>query len=54
MWIGCLHRLRKLLHICLKLTIGNLLEMIKYKIAGLKLSQLLPGVSQKKFNAIVE
>ena len=46
-WIGCLYRLWKLLHICLKLTIGNLLEMIKYKITGLKLSQLLTGISKK-------
>jgi len=52
-WIGCLYRLRKLLHICLKLTTGNLLEMIKYKITGLKLSQLLTGY-YKNFNAIIE
>ena len=31
----------------LKLTIGNLLEMIKYKIPGLKLCQLLTGILQK-------
>jgi len=30
------YRLRKLLHICLKFTIGNLLEMIEYKVTGLK------------------
>jgi len=40
-------RLRKLLHICLKLTIGNLLKMIKYKITDLKLSQLLTGILEK-------
>jgi len=28
--------------------------MIKYKITGLKLSQLLTGISQKNFNAIME
>jgi len=28
--------------------------MIKYKITGLKLSQLLTGISQKNFNAIIE
>ena len=33
--------------ICQKLTIGNLLEMIKYKIIGLNLSQLLTGILQK-------
>ena len=37
----------KLLGTCQKLTIGNLLEMIKYKITGLKLSQLLTGILQK-------
>jgi hypothetical protein len=31
----------------LKLTTGNLLEMIKYKITGLRLSQLLTGILQK-------
>ena len=46
-WIGSIYRLQKLLHTCQKLTIGKLLEMIKYKITGLKLSQLLTGVSQK-------
>ena len=46
-WIGCLYRLGKLLNICLKLTTGNLLEMIIYKITGLQLSQLLTGISQK-------
>ena len=46
-WIGGLYRLWKLLHICQKLTIGYLLEMIKYKITGLKLSQLLTGILQK-------
>jgi len=30
-----------------KAQIGNLLEMIKYKTTGLKLSQLLTGISQK-------
>jgi len=28
--------------------------MIKYKITGLKLPQLLKGISQKNFNAIIE
>jgi len=28
--------------------------MIKYKITSLKLSQLLTGISQKDFNAIIE
>jgi len=28
--------------------------MIKYKITGLKLSQLLTGISQKNFSAIIE
>jgi hypothetical protein len=37
----------KLLCTCQKFTIGNLLEMIKYKITGLKLSQLLTGILQK-------
>jgi len=46
-WVGCLYRLRKLLHVCLKLTIGNLPEVIKYKITGLKLSQLITGILQK-------
>jgi len=46
-WIRCPYRLRKLLHICLKLTTGNLLKIIKYKIIGLKLSQLLTGILQK-------
>jgi hypothetical protein len=46
-WIGGIYRLQKLLHTCQKLTIGKLLEMIKYKITGLKLSQLLTGISQK-------
>jgi hypothetical protein len=31
----------------LKLTIGNLLEMIKYKITGLRLFQLFTGILQK-------
>jgi hypothetical protein len=31
-----------------KLTIGNLLEMIKYKISGLKLSQLPTGINATK------
>ena len=44
----------KLLYICQKLTIRNLLEMIKYKTTGLKLSQLLTSISQKNFNAIME
>jgi len=48
----------------LKLTIGNLLKMIKYKITDLKLSQLPTGLFAKKkkkkkkkkknFNAIIE
>ena len=46
-WVGCLYRQRKLHHICLKHAIGNLLEVIKYKITGLKLSQLLTGILQK-------
>jgi len=37
-----------------KLTIRNLLEMIKYKITGLKLSQLLTGIPQKNFSVVVE
>ena len=41
------YRLQKVLYICPKLTIGNLLEMIIYKTTGLKLSQLLTGISQK-------
>ena len=40
-------RTRLILHICLKLTIGNLLEVIKYKITGLKFSQLLTGILPK-------
>jgi len=28
--------------------------MIKYKFTGLKLSQLLTGISQKNFNATIE
>jgi len=28
--------------------------MIKYKMTGLNLSQLLTGISQKNFNAIIE
>jgi len=28
--------------------------MIKYKITGLRLSQLLTGILQKNFNAIIE
>ena len=46
-WVECLYRLQKLLHICLKLTVGNLLEVIKYKITSLKLSQLLKGILLK-------
>jgi len=46
-WVECLYRLRKLLHICLKLTIGNILEIIKYKITEFKLSQILTGILQK-------
>ena len=46
-WIGGIYRLQKLLHTRQKLTIGKLLEMIKYKITGLKLSQLLQDISQK-------
>jgi hypothetical protein len=34
-------------YICQKPVIGNLLEMIKYKITGLKLSQLPTGILQK-------
>jgi len=45
-WIGCLYGLRKLIHIFLKLKIGNSLEVIKYKITGLKLFHLLTGISQ--------
>ena len=52
-WIGSLYRLRKLLYICRYLTIGNHLEMIKYKTTGLKLSQLLTTTS-KNFNAIIQ
>jgi len=54
MWIGSINILRKLLHICQKITIGNLLEITKYKITGLKLSQILTGIPQKNFNAIIE
>ena len=42
-----LYSLWNLLGTCQKLTIGNLLEKIKYKITGLKLSQLLTGILQK-------
>ena len=40
-------QITEILHICLKLTIGNLLEMIKHKITGLKIFQLLTGLVQK-------
>jgi hypothetical protein len=41
-------QIKKIIHICLKLTIGNLLEIIKYKITGFKLSKLLTFILQKK------
>ena len=40
--------LRKSLNFCRKPAIGNLLEMIKYKITGLQHSQLTTGILQKK------
>jgi len=40
-------QITEILHNCQKLTIVNPLETIKYKITGLKLSQLLTGISQK-------
>jgi hypothetical protein len=43
-WIEDLYRFRKLPYICYKLTIGNLLEMIKYKITGLRLFHLLTSI----------
>jgi len=46
--------LRKSLHFCQKLTIGNLLEMIKYKITVLQHSQLSTGILQKNFNGLME
>ena len=46
-WFGGLYRLWKSLHFCQKLTTGNL-EIIKYKITGLKHSQLPTGILQKK------
>jgi hypothetical protein len=46
-WIGGPYRLWKLFCTCQKLTIGNLLEMIKFKITDLKLSQLLAGILKK-------
>jgi len=33
-WFECLYRLLKSFNFCQKLTIGNLLKMIKYKITG--------------------
>ena len=41
-------QITEIIHICLKLTIGNLLEIIKYKITGFKLSKLLTFILQKK------
>ena len=52
-WISCLYRLRKLLNIFLKFTIGNLLEMIEYKITGLKFPRYSKA-HHKIFNEIIE
>jgi len=43
-FFGCLYGLWKWLHFCQTLTIGNLLEVTKYKIIVLKLSQLNKGI----------
>ena len=40
-------QITEIIYICPKLTIGNLLEMIKYKTTGLKLSQLLTSIYEK-------
>jgi len=37
------------LHFCQKLTILNFLELVKYKIIGLKRSQLTKCILKKKF-----
>jgi hypothetical protein len=42
-----LYKLRKSLNFSQKLTIGNQLEMFKYKITGLQHSQLPTGIFQK-------
>jgi hypothetical protein len=49
-----LYRLWKSLRFCQKLVIGILLEVVKYKIIGLKLSQLTKGILQINFNALME
>jgi hypothetical protein len=46
-WIGGPYRYRKLLYTYQTPTIGNLLEMIKYIITGLKFFQLLTGILQE-------
>jgi hypothetical protein len=45
-WFRCLYRLRKSLNFCQNFTIAKLLEVIKYKITSLKLSQLTKGILQ--------
>jgi len=52
-WILGSYRLRKSLHSCQKLTIGNLLEILKYKITGFKHSQLPTGILQNNYNEIM-
>ena len=37
-----------------KLTIGDLLEVIKYKITGLKRSKLTKDILHKNFNVLME
>jgi hypothetical protein len=47
---GYHYTLLKKLNFYQNLTIGKLLEVIKYKIIGLNLSQLTKGILQKKIN----
>jgi hypothetical protein len=54
-WFRCLYTLWKSFLFCQKLTIGNLLEVVKYKIIALNHSQLTKGILQENnFNVLME